>query len=66
MTPKDTAKRAAALGEARLAGYHEDRRQFTRLVVESGVGYSSLAAAWAQGQRAKAAGVPCGCSECKP
>lgn len=58
-------KREIALANARVAGYHQDRRTFTRLRVESRVHVQYLNAAWHAGQKAKAAGVPCDCRECK-
>ena len=50
-------KRAIAISLARLAGYHEDRRRFTRLLVEARVARPKLLAAWADGERARAAGA---------
>ena len=58
-------KREAALAAAKVAGYHGDGRYFTRLVIESRVARPILNAAYAEGQRLKAGGIPCGCVECK-
>lgn len=49
---------------ARIAGYHGDRRTFTRLIVEARVARPAMLTEWANGERAKAAGVSCTCAEC--
>ena len=52
-------KRDFYIAEARIAGYHDDKRTFTRLVVSSRVRREVLNEAWSAGKRALAAGVPC-------
>jgi len=54
-----TTKREFYLAEARIAGYHDDKRTFIRLVIESRVRRELLNEAWHAGRRALAAGVPC-------
>lgn len=59
-------KRDAALGQARLAGYHDDKAAFTRLLVESHVAADAMYRAWGEGERAKKQGVRCTCRACNP
>lgn len=56
--------RKQALVFARIAGYHNDSRAFTRLRIEARVALPHLLDQWHNGQRQKAAGVKCGCYEC--
>lgn len=49
---------------ARLAGYHEDRRLYDRLVEESRVRRVVLKELWRTGRQLRAAGVPCSCPRC--
>lgn len=56
--------RSTALALARVAGYHNDSRAFTRLIVECRVARAAMNEAWTAGARAKAAGVACTCREC--
>ena len=51
----------------RIAGYHGDKREWTRLYCE-GAGRLSIATAndaWRAGLAAKSAGARCSCFECK-
>lgn len=57
--------REAALSKARAAGYHQDTKAFTRLIVESRVNRQAMNEAWAAGQTAKAAGARCSCYFCQ-
>jgi hypothetical protein len=52
-------KREFYLAEARIAGYHNDTRTFTRLLIASRVRRELLNEAWHAGRRALSAGVPC-------
>ena len=58
-----TRKQAIAL--LRVAGYHDDRRAFTRLYVEHRISFTAAQDAFKAGARARGAGVPCACPECK-
>jgi hypothetical protein len=58
-------RREVALINARVAGYHDDARSFTRLRIESRVAIAYLNEQWRLGQKMKAAGVPCTCTDCK-
>ena len=58
-------KRDDALALARVAGYHNDGRAFTRLIIEARVGRPHMNRAWHAGVRARDAGVPCGCTTCR-
>lgn len=58
-------KRENALGWMRIAGYHDDKRAFTRLLIENRVSKKSADEAWQQGQRQKQAGMACACPSCK-
>jgi hypothetical protein len=57
-------RREQALASARIAGYHDDGRSFTRLIVEARVNRQAMNAAWMDGKRALAAGVGCTCRDC--
>jgi hypothetical protein len=57
--------RKQALNAIQFAGYHEDRATGTRLYVENRVSITAYNEAFNKGRRAKAAGVPCNCMECK-
>jgi len=50
---------------ARIAGYHDDKALFTRLVVESRVRRAVLDEAWREGRRQSESGMRCGCYYCK-
>jgi hypothetical protein len=58
------SKRDTAIALARVAGYHQDSRAFTRLIIESQVRRDVMNEAWRAGVRAREAGVRCGCREC--
>jgi hypothetical protein len=58
------SKREIALAQMRVAGYHEDRKSFLRLYVESRVSMCVANQAFANGQRLRAQGVPCSCPDC--
>lgn len=58
-------KRADALTHIRIAGFHGDKKAFTRLYVENRVSYPAAQEAYRQGIRQKEAGVRCDCFECK-
>jgi hypothetical protein len=57
-------KRSDAIAHLRFAGYHGDRKAFTRIYVENRVSYAAANEAYAVGVRARATGVPCTCFEC--
>lgn len=57
-------KRQAALAAVKIAAYHNDARALTRLRIESRLGIEAFNTAAAAGTRARAAGVPCSCSDC--
>ena len=59
------SKRQTAIAQAKVAGYHNDTRWFTRLIVESRVARPIMNEAWRHGALAKEAGVRCECPECK-
>lgn len=60
----DGLKRANRLAQMAIAGYHGDQRTFTRLFIGGRVSLPKANQAWADGLRAKAAGVPCTCMDC--
>lgn len=57
-------KRAHLLAAIRIAAYHEDARRLTRLKLENRISWETFNAERATGRAAKAAGIPCTCSEC--
>lgn len=58
-------KRQIALGEARVAGYHNDAGAFIRAYCEHNVSRVKMNAAWHQGIDQKLAGMKCGCIRCE-
>ncbi len=58
-------KRDDAIVYMRIAGYHEDRKGFTRLLVENRVRREVADEAFAVGQKQRAAGMGCHCYQCK-
>ena len=58
-------KRQSNLIMAKVAGYHNDSKLFTRLVIESRIKRDALNEAWITGASAKLAGVKCLCPDCK-
>lgn len=57
-------KRADAIAYLRLAGYHDDRGEFTRLYIENRISYASAKQAFADGRAMRENGVKCGCRAC--
>lgn len=57
-------KRQISLTRAKIAGYHDDSRSFTRLIIESRVNRQAMNEAWNNGKIAKQNGVRCNCHEC--
>lgn len=57
--------RAQILDLIAFAGYHQDRAAFTRLLIENRVSYAAAKSAYGAGARQRAAGIKCGCIECK-
>ena len=58
-------KRDMAITHMRIAGYHDDNKQFTRLLIENRVNREVADKAWHTGQKQKAGGMPCHCHLCK-
>jgi hypothetical protein len=58
-------KRSVALTYAKVAGYHNDTKSFTRLIIESRVNRQAMNTAWDLGQQAKANGARCDCFFCQ-
>ena len=59
-------KREQALIAAKIAGYHQDSKMFTRLIIECRVNRQAMNSAWFAGGQAKLAGVRCNCIDCNP
>jgi hypothetical protein len=57
-------RRETDLSIARVAGYHDDKARFTRLVVESRVRRQLLDEAWRTGIKQKRGGMKCACLDC--
>lgn len=57
-------KRKEAIRAARVAGYHNNVKQLTRLLIESRIARKLVRAAFQRGAAARAAGVPCTCGAC--
>ncbi len=57
-------KRAHKLARLKIAGHHDDSRAWMREYIGGRVSMTVAKAAWAEGQKARAAGVACSCGEC--
>ena len=57
-------KRDMALTAAKIAGYHNDTKMFTRLLIEARVNRQAMNSAWCHGMSARQHGVKCGCRDC--
>ena len=57
-------RRELDLSISRIAGYHDDKRRFTRLVVESRVRRQLIDEAWRTGVKQRREGMPCNCPDC--
>lgn len=58
-------KRENNLAWMRIAGYHDDRKAFTRPLAESGINRTVADAAFYRGQKQRASGMGCSCPACK-
>lgn len=58
-------KRADALANMRIAGYHGDDRAFMRIYTENRISYAAAKRERDSGAAAKRAGTACGCNSCK-
>lgn len=58
-------KRELVFQQIKVAGYHGDYRTATRLLIENPISRKRYNEAWESGAKAKAAGVPCNCYQCK-
>lgn len=58
-------KRKDALGWIRIAGYHNDSKSFTRLIIENRISRPVANEEFRTGAKMRANGVGCTCSECK-
>ena len=57
-------KRDHKIAQIKIAGYHNDRRGFTRAYIGGRMSHDVAMKAWDEGQKARAAGVGCSCAEC--
>lgn len=62
---KRPSKRALTLAAMRVAGYHEDTAEFTRLYIENRISYQVAQEEYEKGRRMRKSGVPCNCRVCK-
>ena len=58
--------RQRALQSMRVAGYHADTKEFTRLLIENRVSKPAANEAWLSGVTAKKSGMKCTCADCTP
>lgn len=58
-------KRAIAIKNAEMAGFHGDAARWTRLLIESRVNRTTLNNAWQRGAAMKTAGAKCTCYQCR-
>ena len=57
-------KHKDALAWIRIAGFHDDKRAFTRLYVENRISFAVAQERFRAGAEARAAGVKCTCRDC--
>lgn len=65
MTPTNTLNRKNATLLMMVAGFHDDRRLWNRVYVQTAVSFTAGTEAWLTGQQARRAGVACSCAECR-
>ncbi|VUZ24121.1 Uncharacterised protein [uncultured Comamonas sp.] len=58
------SKREDTLAAMRIAGYHNDKAAFTRLLVENRIRLTVADEAWLTGRKQRANGMKCACYEC--
>ena len=56
--------RENVLGWMRIAGYHDDKCRFTRLLIENRISRKAADEAWQQGRKQHISGIPCACYDC--
>ncbi|GEK49177.1 hypothetical protein HPA02_34600 [Bisbaumannia pacifica] len=54
----------ADLTRMMIAGYHDDRQAFTRLLIETRAKRERCNEAWEAGMARRKSGVPCSCPRC--
>lgn len=64
MKERQLSNRDKALHAARIAGFHDDKHAFTRLVIESRISRKVLDSAWSEGVKQQIAGMVCTCYWC--
>jgi len=57
--------RKDAITFMRIAGYHDDHKSFTRLLMENRVNRAVADEVFYKGMDQRAAGMKCGCYQCK-
>jgi hypothetical protein len=55
----------SALVHVKIAGYHEDLKTGTRILIESGLSRTDYDHAFNAGRAAKEGGMKCACMKCK-
>ncbi|MNR48412.1 hypothetical protein D3C85_1676500 [compost metagenome] len=60
-----SSKRSLALADFRIAGFHQDNKSFTRLLIERRVKRSIAEQQFLNGQALRAKGATCSCMQCK-
>lgn len=58
-------KREIALSLCKIAGYHNDRKTWTRAFCENRISRQAADEAWLQGVKQKENGIKCDCYKCK-
>ena len=58
-------KRKDALILMRAAGFHQDRRTFTRVCIEARVSYTKATEEYQKGDQMRKDGVKCSCNDCE-
>ena len=60
------SKREIELAAFRIAGYHDDKAEYTqRMISRRTVSTSAAREAWNMGVAMRKAGTPCGCVQCE-
>lgn len=57
-------KRQTVIDLIGVAGYHNDKSRYTRLLIENRISLANAQKAYSDGIKAKEAGVKCACYDC--
>ena len=59
------SKKEMVLAQLRIAGYHEDKKEFTKVYIDNKISMLLATEAYNSGIKLKQKGMKCTCSKCK-